>query len=51
MGLDCVLVSDATAAAEQSLHIATLASIRSEGGIFGAVTTTNDVLAAFRQVL
>ncbi|KAK9788053.1 putative Isochorismatase-like domain-containing protein [Seiridium cardinale] len=48
MGFDCVLVSDAAAAAEQSLHDSTIDSIQSEGGIFGAVTTTNDVVSALQ---
>ncbi|KAK9424814.1 putative Isochorismatase-like domain-containing protein [Seiridium unicorne] len=48
MGFDCVLVSDAAAAAEQSLHNSTIDSIQSEGGIFGAVTTTKGVLSALQ---
>lgn len=47
MGLDCVIVSDATATGRKDLHEAALGTICEEGGIFGAVTTTKDVLAAF----
>lgn len=47
MGLDCAIVSDATATGRKDLHEGSLGSICEEGGIFGAVTTTNDVLAAF----
>lgn len=47
MGLDCVLVQDATAAATEMLREATIASICEEGGIFGAVTDTESVLGAF----
>ncbi|KAH8649152.1 isochorismatase family protein [Xylariales sp. PMI_506] len=45
MGFDCVLVSDASAAGRQDLHDAACRSICEEGGIFGAVTTTQNVLA------
>ncbi|KIW15210.1 hypothetical protein PV08_05255 [Exophiala spinifera] len=46
MGLDCLLVSDASAAGQQHLHEAAVASVCEEGGIFGAVATTQEVLAA-----
>ncbi|KAI4862719.1 isochorismatase family protein [Hypoxylon rubiginosum] len=49
MGLDCVIVSDATATGRIDLHEAALGTICEEGGIFGAVTTTKDILAAFSQ--
>ncbi|EFX05007.1 isochorismatase family protein [Grosmannia clavigera kw1407] len=48
MGMDCVIVSDACAAGREDLHDAALASICEEGGIFGAVTTTADLLTALR---
>jgi len=47
LGMDCLLVLDATAAAEQQLHDSTIAGICSEGGIFGAVATTYQILSAF----
>jgi nicotinamidase-related amidase len=47
LGLDCVLVRDACAAGVQTLHQAAIAMVAEEGGIFGAVTTTRDVLQAF----
>ncbi|KAH8694624.1 isochorismatase family protein [Ilyonectria robusta] len=50
MGLDCLLVSDASAAGEQHLHEAAVASVCGEGGIFGAVATTDKVLAAVNSV-
>lgn len=50
MGLDCLLISDATAAGDQKLHEASVESVCTEGGIFGAVATTADVLAAFKSV-
>lgn len=46
LGLDCVVVRDACAAGRPELHDAALESIKMEGGIFGAVAETADVLAA-----
>jgi nicotinamidase-related amidase len=45
-GFDCVVVEDACAATEPSLHASTLDSIKMEGGIFGAVTSSEDVMQA-----
>lgn len=49
MGLDCVVVSDASAAGEKKLHDAALESICEEGGIFGAVTTSKEILVALES--
>lgn len=49
MGLDCLLVCDATAASTSGLREAMIESICMEGGIFGAVTSTADILAAFTR--
>ncbi|MCJ1410683.1 hypothetical protein MMC19_004769 [Ptychographa xylographoides] len=46
MGLDCLLVEDACAAGEKQLHKAAVDMICEEGGIFGAVAPTVDVLKA-----
>lgn len=43
---DCVLVEDATAASEEELHKAAVEMIKTEGGIFGAVSSTRKILAA-----
>lgn len=43
---DCLLVEDASAASEELLHAHAVESIKAEGGIFGAVSTTGNVLAA-----
>lgn len=43
---DCLLVEDASAASEESLHAGAVESIKAEGGIFGAVATTAKVLRA-----
>jgi nicotinamidase-related amidase len=45
-GFDCVLVSDASAASTGPLHEFAIKSIKEEGGIFGAVTTSDKILAA-----
>lgn len=45
LGIDCLIVSDACAAAKRGLHDSVLESIKMEGGIFGAVAETADVLA------
>ncbi|KAK0121988.1 hypothetical protein ONS95_010257 [Cadophora gregata] len=45
-GFDCLIVEDATAASEQKLHDAAIASVKAEGGIFGAVTTADKILGA-----
>ena len=47
-GFDCLLLEDATAAATPELHDATVESVKMEGGIFGAVAKTHDVIDAFR---
>ncbi|KAK4937408.1 hypothetical protein LTR10_021945 [Elasticomyces elasticus] len=46
MGLDCLLVADASAAGEETLHKAAVAMVKEEGGIFGAVATTEAILKA-----
>ncbi|KAG0647694.1 Ureidoacrylate amidohydrolase [Hyphodiscus hymeniophilus] len=43
---DCVLVEDATAASEEELHNAAVEMVKTEGGIFGAVSSTDKILAA-----
>ncbi|KAE8447905.1 hypothetical protein EG329_009977 [Mollisiaceae sp. DMI_Dod_QoI] len=47
-GFDCLLVEDATAASEQHLHDGAVESVKSEGGIFGAVTTADKILTALQ---
>lgn len=43
---DCVVVEDATATSDDSLHLSTLDSIKVEGGIFGTVGRTDDLVHA-----
>ncbi|KAJ5087935.1 Isochorismatase-like protein [Penicillium angulare] len=45
-GFDCVVLEDGTSAAEPSLHVGTMDSIKMEGGIFGAVAKIEDVVHA-----
>ncbi len=45
-GFDCLLVEDATAASEANLHTSAVESVKGEGGIFGAVATSDQILAA-----
>lgn len=48
LGFDCILVGDACAAAKERLHDSVLESIKMEGGIFGAVAETQNVLEALQ---
>ncbi|KAK5129633.1 hypothetical protein LTR16_002031 [Cryomyces antarcticus] len=48
-GFDCLLVSDACAAAEPGLHDATVESVRMEGGIFGATAVCQDVVGVVEK--
>jgi nicotinamidase-related amidase len=45
-GFDCLLVEDAAAASEPNLHTSAVESVKAEGGIFGAVSTTQKIIAA-----
>jgi len=45
-GYACITVADATAASDPALHAPALAMIGVEGGIFGSVATTDQLLAA-----
>lgn len=49
-GFDCVLVSDACAAGEEALHHAAVQTIKEEGGIFGSVTTSTELLRVLETV-
>lgn len=45
-GFDCLVIEDGTVASEASLRVATLESVKMEGGIFGATATLKDVESA-----
>jgi nicotinamidase-related amidase len=44
-GFDCCLVSDASAAGTEDLHKWAIESVKGEGGIFGCVSTVEEVVA------
>ena len=44
LGYRCITVSDASASGDPSMHKAALAMIGVEGGIFGEVVTTSEVV-------
>lgn len=48
-GYRCVLVGDACASAQPELHWAALTMVAVEGGIFGAVLNTDDVIALIEK--
>lgn len=43
-GFDCLLVEDGSAASVDNLHSSTCDSVKTEGGIFGAVAKLEDVV-------
>lgn len=43
-GFDCLLIEDCSAASEETLRRAAVDMVRTEGGIFGATATLDDVL-------
>ncbi|GBE80164.1 Isochorismatase hydrolase [Sparassis crispa] len=49
-GYDCLLVEDAAAASVQELHRAAVTMVKTEGGIFGAVATSADVISAIARL-
>ena len=49
LGYRCITVSDACASGDPTLHKAALAMIGVEGGIFGEVATTAEVVARFAR--
>lgn len=48
-GYDCLLVEDACAASTEELHTLAVLSTKSEGGVFGTVASSEDVVAGLRS--
>nr|WP_026204706.1 isochorismatase family cysteine hydrolase [Actinomycetospora chiangmaiensis] len=48
-GLECVILSDATGATDPANHAAALHMVTMQGGVFGAVATSDAVLAGVRS--
>lgn len=49
-GFECLVINDATAAAEAGVHWSAIRSIELSGGIFGATTDTNSLLSTLSQM-
>jgi nicotinamidase-related amidase len=49
-GYDCLLVTDGCGATIPGLHKAGVEMVRTEGGIFGATCSTEDVIAALKAI-
>ncbi|NJL87524.1 MAG: cysteine hydrolase [Leptolyngbyaceae cyanobacterium SM1_1_3] len=45
-GYECLLLSDCTGATDYGNHLAALKMVKMQGGVFGAVATSKDLLAA-----
>jgi len=45
-GFECLILSDCTAATDHGNHLAALKMVTMQGGVFGAVASSHDVLAA-----
>ena len=47
-GYECLVLSDCTAATKVENHLAALDMVKMQGGVFGAVASSADLLAALR---
>lgn len=50
-GYDCLLVEDACAASDEYLHWAAIEMVKTEGGIFGATTTSELIVNALNSII
>ena len=46
LGYECLLLADCTGAADYNNHLAALKMVKMQGGVFGSVTVSSEVLAA-----
>ena len=46
-GFECLILSDCTGATDPGNHVAALKMVTMQGGVFGAVADSNQLLAAF----
>jgi biuret amidohydrolase len=49
-GYECLLLSDCTGATDYGNHLAALKMVKMQGGVFGAVTDSEALLAAISQI-
>jgi nicotinamidase-related amidase len=47
MGFECLLLEDCCGATNQVNHLAALKMVKMQGGVFGAVATSEQLMAAF----
>jgi biuret amidohydrolase len=46
LGYECLLLADCTSATDHNNHLAALQMVKMQGGVFGSVTVSSEVLAA-----
>lgn len=49
LGYECVVVEDATGATKRENHVAALEMVKMQGGVFGAVTSSDHVIDGIRR--
>lgn len=50
LGYECLLLEDCCAATEFANHVAAINTIKTEGGVFGAVSTSDNLISMLRQL-